>query len=788
MPGGVRNDPNTAVRFDGNDDAASAALDLSGKSAADARILDEVERLGQRRRPRLRVHAQLQRRRRWLPGRPQRRARQLRGRARRRRIAQRRLFARPSAGAWHHYAFVLDTTAPATQQIAALRRRPGRSPSQSRPAAPEPATSPTRRSTSCRATARRSSAPATSTRSRSTAGRWTPGRSAQHYQSFGVNKRPTASFQAPGFAQPGQQVNFDASASKDPDGTIAKYEWDLDGNGSYETDTGTTPTVSQTYATEGKYTIGLRVTDNEGSTATTTRALTVANNQPPTRLFQPVPNPAHGRPAGQLRRLGLQRPRRHDRQIRMGPRRQRQLRDRHRRDADGEQAPTPTAGDVTVGLRVTDDAAPPRPPPGPSRSTPASSRLRRRRQLDTPGLLDYWRLGEIAASTFADSVGPSPATADGRRRRWASPGAIPNDPDTAASFDGNDDAASAALDLSGTSAADARILDELERLRQRRPASPSSTRPTSTTTPAASWSTPTRRASGSSRSRSAAAPRATSPTSPAPAPAPGTTTPSSSTPRPRPHSRSFPTSTASRSPSTRPPAAPAPATSPTRRSTSCRATRSALFGDGNLDEVALYGRALERRRRSPSTTSSQSPTKPPAASFTAAPNPVADGNAGELRRRRLRATPTAPSPNTSGTSTATAAMRPTPATTPTASHVLRDPGRRERRPAGHRQPGNRGDHDPHRHRAEQPTDGLLHGAARPDADRRRRSTSTLRPPADPDGPIAKYEWDLDGNGSYETNTGATATASQSLRQCRQSHGRPAGHRRRRGHGDDDRRP
>ena len=27
------------------------------------------------------------------------------------------LFARPSAGAWHHYAFVLDTAAPAAEQI-----------------------------------------------------------------------------------------------------------------------------------------------------------------------------------------------------------------------------------------------------------------------------------------------------------------------------------------------------------------------------------------------------------------------------------------------------------------------------------------------------------------------------------------------------------------------------------------------------------------------------------------------------------------------------------------------
>ena len=38
---------------------------------------------------------------------------------------------------------------------------------------------------------------------------------------------------------------FDACGSTDPDGTIAKYEWDLDGNGSYETNTGATATTSK---------------------------------------------------------------------------------------------------------------------------------------------------------------------------------------------------------------------------------------------------------------------------------------------------------------------------------------------------------------------------------------------------------------------------------------------------------------------------------------------------------------------------------------------------------------
>ena len=41
-------------------------------------------------------------------------------------------------------------------------------------------------------------------------------------------------------------VSFNAAGSSDPDGSIAKYEWDLDGNGSYEKTT-TTPRTSRSY-------------------------------------------------------------------------------------------------------------------------------------------------------------------------------------------------------------------------------------------------------------------------------------------------------------------------------------------------------------------------------------------------------------------------------------------------------------------------------------------------------------------------------------------------------------
>ena len=75
-------------------------------------------------------------------------------------------------------------------------------------------------------------------------------------------------------SRPGQPVTFDASGSSDPDGTIAKYEWDLDGDGSYETDTGSTPTATKTYADRGRpSTVKLRVTDDQSApTRTTTTA------------------------------------------------------------------------------------------------------------------------------------------------------------------------------------------------------------------------------------------------------------------------------------------------------------------------------------------------------------------------------------------------------------------------------------------------------------------------------------------------------------------------------------
>jgi YD repeat-containing protein len=80
------------------------------------------------------------------------------------------------------------------------------------------------------------------------------------------NQRPVAAFSGPDGAAPGEEVTFDASASRDPDGQITRFAWDLDGNGSFETDTGRNPRVTRAFQTGPAY-VSLRVTDNRGGTA-----------------------------------------------------------------------------------------------------------------------------------------------------------------------------------------------------------------------------------------------------------------------------------------------------------------------------------------------------------------------------------------------------------------------------------------------------------------------------------------------------------------------------------------
>lgn len=84
-----------------------------------------------------------------------------------------------------------------------------------------------------------------------------------------VNLPPSAVFTAtPSLAEAPIDVEFDASLSSDPNNAIVSYEWDLDGNGSYEVGPAGSPTTSHNYASVSYANAGLRVTDELGLTAT----------------------------------------------------------------------------------------------------------------------------------------------------------------------------------------------------------------------------------------------------------------------------------------------------------------------------------------------------------------------------------------------------------------------------------------------------------------------------------------------------------------------------------------
>ena len=306
-------------------------------------------------------------------------------------------------------------------------------------------------------------------------------------------------------------MTFNASGSSDPDGTIAKYEWDLDGNGTYETDTGTTPTTTNTYATERTVNVGLRVTDNVGRHRQHDEVARSCGNPPPIAVVHGDAEPGDDRPDGDVQR--------------------------------GRARPTPTARSPSTSGTST-ATAPTRPTPAPRRRprrpTPTDrhrarsacgspttaarparrplpghgqqqrrQRLRRRGPATPPACCDYWRMGEAAGPTLADSKGTA------HRRRvtggtFGVPGAVagrsrtPRRASTASSDYGERPAQPV-----GHEQADGRVLAEVERVRQRRRAGDGVHAELQRRPPAASWSTRTPRrpaarsasasASGSSR-------------------------------------------------------------------------------------------------------------------------------------------------------------------------------------------------------------------------------------------------------------------------------------------------
>ena len=102
------------------------------------------------------------------------------------------------------------------------------------------------------------------------------------------NKRPTArivtsvsSGQAP------LTVTFNGSTSVDPEGGTLTYQWDFDGDGTFDA---TGVTASHTYPANGQFQARLKVTDPLGKYSLSSKQITVGNTAPTVTL----PSPANG--------------------------------------------------------------------------------------------------------------------------------------------------------------------------------------------------------------------------------------------------------------------------------------------------------------------------------------------------------------------------------------------------------------------------------------------------------------------------------------------------------------
>jgi PKD repeat protein len=97
------------------------------------------------------------------------------------------------------------------------------------------------------------------------------GQSTSSSQTVSVYSAPLASFSiAPGFAQPGAAVGFNAGSSSDPGGAITAYSWSF-GDGAAASG----PTPTHAYANPGTYTVTLTVTGSLGLVTSTSHGVTI---------------------------------------------------------------------------------------------------------------------------------------------------------------------------------------------------------------------------------------------------------------------------------------------------------------------------------------------------------------------------------------------------------------------------------------------------------------------------------------------------------------------------------
>ncbi len=236
-----------------------------------------------------------------------------------------------------------------------------------------------------------------------------------------------------------QEVTFDARASRDEDGTVAAYHWDL-GDGT----TATGEQIRHRYERPGRYFPALTVTDDHGAADTFIAEVTVDAARAPSVTTGPAGDVetdsavlnGHAQPVQPAHHVPLRV--RLDDQLRQPHRRGRDRRSRRRRAA--------RAGAAHGVDRRRHLPLPPRrrrtPPAPPSARIGCSPPLRPPRaptappSYQTPGLIGYWRLGEHEGVTAIDQTGAFPGSYTAAGVRLGEPGALTADSDTSAWFDG----------------------------------------------------------------------------------------------------------------------------------------------------------------------------------------------------------------------------------------------------------------------------------------------------------------------------------------------------------------
>jgi PKD repeat protein len=353
-------------------------------------------------------------------------------------------FARPSPGVWHHYAFVLDPTQAAEHEITPYV--------DGQPVSFEQEGKGTGAGAFASSTLYLMSRDAKTLFGNGTlddlaiyGGDLSAARIAEHFQDNGTDPRPTASFtMSPSPARPGQTVTFNAAASSYSKGSIKKYEWALKGNGTYETTT-TTPTVTTSYATAQTVKVGLRVLDSNGGWDYTEQPLRVGEFPPEARLSA-TPNPAL---TGQTVTLSA-----------AGSTDQATIKD-YKWDLTGsgiyttDTGTTPTLktsfgaiGAHTVGVQVTDSRG------LTSTATVSVTVLEQGVSdyadavLNTPSLIHFYPLGEAAGPTIHDSKGTANGTVTGGT--FGLEGAVQGEANASLGFNGTSDFGAIPMNLSST--------------------------------------------------------------------------------------------------------------------------------------------------------------------------------------------------------------------------------------------------------------------------------------------------------------------------------------------------